>query len=69
MDNRTTDQQLLTAAQVAERLSIKESTIRAWLLARRLAAVRVGRRAIRIPASEVQRIIAEGTLRARENRP
>ena len=29
-----TERQLLTAAQVAERLSLKESTIRAWLLAR-----------------------------------
>ena len=68
MEIRTTEQQLLTAAQVAERLAMKESTIRAWLLARRLARVRVGRRAVRIPASEVQRIIDEGTVHARENR-
>jgi excisionase family DNA binding protein len=69
MEQRTTNaQQLLTAAQVAERLAIKESTIRAWLLARRLARVRVGRRAVRIPESEVERIIAEGTIHAREVR-
>jgi excisionase family DNA binding protein len=64
----TAEQKLLTAAQVAERLSIKESTIRAWLLGRRLARVRVGRRAVRIPASEVERIIAEGTIPARQPR-
>ena len=69
MERRATEQkQLLTTAQVAERLAIKESTIRAWLLARRLARVRIGRRAVRIPESEVERIIAEGTVSARENR-
>lgn len=55
-------QQLLTVSEVAARLALKESTIRAWLLARRLIGVRVGRRAVRIPVSEVERIIAEGTL-------
>jgi excisionase family DNA binding protein len=66
MEKRAAEQQLLTASEVAERLAIKESTIRAWLLARRLARVRVGRRAVRIPVSEVERIIAEGTILARE---
>ena len=65
---RAIEQQLLTAAQVAERLSMKESTIRAWLLARRLSHVRVGRRAVRVPASEVERILAEGSVPARELR-
>jgi excisionase family DNA binding protein len=67
MDKRATEQ-LLTAAQVAERLSMKESTIRAWLLARRLSHVRVGRRAVRVPVSEIERIIAEGSIPAREPR-
>jgi excisionase family DNA binding protein len=69
MESRTTtEQQLLTTAQVADRLSMKESTIRAWLLARRLLHVRIGRRAVRIPVCEVERIIAEGTVAARESR-
>lgn len=68
MEKRAPEQQLLTAAEVAERLSLKESTIRAWLLARRLSRVRVGRRAVRIPASEVERIISEGSAPAREPR-
>jgi excisionase family DNA binding protein len=66
MENRLSEQ-LLTTAQVAERLSMKESTIRAWVLARRLKHVRIGRRAVRIPADEVSRIIAEGSVPAREH--
>ena len=57
---------LLSVPEVAERLAIKESTVRAWLLRRRLEYVRVGRRSVRIRLSEVQRIIAEGTVPARE---
>jgi len=57
---------LLTVTQAAEALNLKPSTVRAWLLARRLARVRVGRRAVRIPASEIDRIVAEGTIPARE---
>jgi excisionase family DNA binding protein len=68
METRAPERQLLTAAQVAERLSLKESTIRAWLLARRLSHVRIGRRAVRVPVSEVDRIIAEGNVPARERR-
>jgi excisionase family DNA binding protein len=60
--------ELLTVQQAAALLGLKESTIRAWLLRRRIEAVRVGRRAIRIPASAVQRIIEAGTIPAREER-
>jgi excisionase family DNA binding protein len=56
---------LLTVREVAERLALKEATIRAWLLARRIASVRVGRRAVRIPCSEVDRVVAEGFVPAR----
>jgi excisionase family DNA binding protein len=68
MENRASEQQFLTAAQVADRLALKESTIRAWLLSRRLSCVRIGRRAVRIPICEVQRIIAEGSIPSREPR-
>jgi excisionase family DNA binding protein len=66
IDTRT--ERLLTAEQFAERLGIKLSTTRAWLLARRISKVRVGRRAIRIPESEVERIVREGMIPAREER-
>jgi excisionase family DNA binding protein len=59
---------LLTVAEAAERLALKESTVRAWLLARRLAKVRVGRRAVRIPVDAVERLIAAGTVPALEGR-
>jgi excisionase family DNA binding protein len=56
---------LLTVGEVAELLALKESTIRAWLLARRLVKVRIGRRAVRIPLNAVEKLIAEGTFPAR----
>jgi excisionase family DNA binding protein len=64
MEREFANLQLLTTAQAAERLAIKESTIRAWLLARRLSHVRIGRRAVRIPVGEVDRIIREGSVPA-----
>jgi excisionase family DNA binding protein len=63
-----TTQQLLTVKDVAQRLALKEATIRAWLLGRRIASVRVGRRAVRIPSSEIDRIVREGFVPARELR-
>ena len=62
------DQKLLTVREVAERLALKEATIRAWLLVRRIASVRVGGRAVRIPYSEVERIVSEGFVPARGQR-
>ena len=61
-------QQLLTVKEVADRLALKQSTIRAWLLARRIASVRVGRRAVRVPCSEVDRIVSNGFVPARGER-
>jgi excisionase family DNA binding protein len=59
---------MLTVRQCAEILAVKESTIRAWLLHRKLAKVRVGARAIRIPVAEVERLIEAGFVAARERR-
>lgn len=60
--------ELLTVPEAAQRLRLRESTIRAWILRRRLSRIRVGARAVRIPASEIDRIIAEGFIPAREQR-
>ena len=46
-------------------LEIKEATARKWLQERRIASVKVGSRAVRIPRSEVGRIIREGFRPAR----
>jgi excisionase family DNA binding protein len=67
MDRNPPDK-LLRVTEVAERLGLRVSTIRAWVLYRRIEAVRVGRRAIRIPSSAVQKIIEAGMIPAREPR-
>ena len=59
---------LLTVREVAQLLNLRESTVRAWLLRRRLAYTRVGKRAVRIFASEVDRVIDEGAVPARDAR-
>jgi excisionase family DNA binding protein len=54
---------LLRVDEVAERLNVRQSTIRAWLLGRRIPFVKVGR-CVRIPAAEIERFIAENTIPA-----
>lgn len=68
MENKIARQELLRVSEAAERLSVRESTVRAWLLARRIGRVRVGRRSVRIPAAEIERLIHEGTIPAKEDR-
>jgi excisionase family DNA binding protein len=58
---------LLRIAQVAERLSLKPSTIRAWVLLRKIAYVKIGG-AVRISEAEVERIIRDGMVPARPDR-
>ena len=59
---------LLSVPEVAQRLAIKQSTVRAWILRRRLEYVRVGKRSVRVPLREVLRVIAEGTVSSRVQR-
>ncbi len=56
------DKRLLRVEEAAELLAVKPSTIRAWLLRRKIGRVRVGARAVRVPASEVERLIREGEI-------
>jgi excisionase family DNA binding protein len=53
---------MLRVEQAAERLGIQPATIRSWILSRRIGYVRIGRRAVRIPESEIIRIIQAGTV-------
>jgi excisionase family DNA binding protein len=57
--------QLLTAKEAAERLGLKVSTIRAWILRRKLPHVNCGR-AVRIPADAIVEFIEKNTISARE---
>ena len=61
-------QKLLTVKEAAEALALKPSTVRAWLLRRKLPRVTCGR-AVRIPAEAVVEFIERNTIPAREPRP
>jgi excisionase family DNA binding protein len=54
------DKRLLTVLEAAEVLALKPKTVRAWIAARRIASVRLGS-AVRVPVSEVERLIEDGT--------
>lgn len=58
---------LLTVSQAAEILGVKVSTIRAWLLRRKLPRVNCGR-AVRIPAEAVTKFVERNTIPAKEDR-
>lgn len=59
---------LLTLSEVADKLSLKVSTLRAWVLRRRIPYVKLGR-LIRIRRADVEALIADATVPAHtENR-
>ena len=59
------DNDLLRVSQVAQRLGIKEGTVRLWLALRKLPRVQCGR-AVRVPATAVDEFIRRNTVPARE---
>jgi excisionase family DNA binding protein len=61
-----TEKRLLTVAEAATLLCVQPSTVRSWLLHRKhIGKVRIGTRAVRILAADVERLIQEGTIPAR----
>lgn len=56
-----TDRKLLTVREAADRLALREGTIRSWLSRRRLPKVRLGR-AVRIPSDAIEDLIRAGTI-------
>ena len=58
---------LLSVAETAEALGLKVSTVRAWLLRRKLPRVNCGR-AVRIPAEAIAQFIERNTIPAKEER-
>jgi excisionase family DNA binding protein len=60
---------MLTITQTSEALGIKESTVRAWLMRRKIGCVRLSPRCVRVPLEEVERMINEHTIPAHEPRP
>ena len=59
-------QKLLRVEEAAEYLNVRPSTIRAWLLRRRLPRVQIGTRAVRIPLPALERMVEANTIPARE---
>ena len=58
---------LLSVPQVAERLGVTRACIRRWILERKITTVKLGR-LIRVPASEIERLIDRGLRPARVER-
>jgi excisionase family DNA binding protein len=56
---------LLKVQEFAQALGITPSCVRRWLLEGKVAKVKLGR-LVRIPASECERLIDEGTQPARQ---
>ena len=62
-----TPSQLKTVEQAARDLAVSVHTIRAWIARRKIGSVRLGR-AVRIPATEITRLIEHGTVPALADR-
>lgn len=54
---------LLTVAEVAARLKCHPHTVRRWIWAHKLSAVKVGD-LVRVPSQEVERLMTEGLAKA-----
>ena len=59
--------QLRTVEQAAADLSVSIHTIRAWIAKRKIGAVRLGR-AVRVPSTEIARLVERGTIPALDDR-
>jgi excisionase family DNA binding protein len=57
----------LTIREAAEALNLSQPTIRAWIARRRIGFIRIGGRSIRVPTSEIDRLLSEGMVPAREH--
>lgn len=53
------NEELLTVPEFAAALKVKEATVRKWLLFRRIRAIKVGTSLVRIPASELDRLLTD----------
>ena len=57
---------LLSIPEFAGLLGVTHSCVRRWVLERRVGVVKVGR-LVRIPMAEFERIVTEGTRKARQS--
>jgi excisionase family DNA binding protein len=54
--------QLLTIREAAQRLGLREKTLRRWVALRKIEYIKAGARAVRISSSEIDRIIEVGRV-------
>lgn len=54
------EERLLSVQQAADRLGLKEATIRRMIFQRRIDTIRPSVRAVRIPESAIKRILEQG---------
>jgi excisionase family DNA binding protein len=54
------DEEMYSVRPAAQKIGIQEKTLRTWIAAGRIGYVRLGTRTIRVPLSEVNRILSEG---------
>lgn len=60
--------EILTIPEFAARLKITTACVRRWIVEKRVTTIKLGR-LVRIPASEAERMIDDGTRPARNRRP
>jgi excisionase family DNA binding protein len=58
--------EMLSVAEVAPKLGLRVSTVRAWLLLRKIPFVKLSARCVRIPRLEVEKLIRDRSIPARE---
>jgi excisionase family DNA binding protein len=58
------DSELLTAPECAALLRVQLSTVRAWILHKRLPVVRFGKRCVRFRRSDLDALIAQSLIPA-----
>ena len=67
MEKATSNRQAVTVREAGEMLAMSPHTMRAWIADRRIGIVRLGR-TVRVPISEVERLLETGSVPARRDR-
>jgi excisionase family DNA binding protein len=67
MNHKNDPVEQLTAKAFAKELGVSDLMIRAWLAQRRISYHKIGR-AVRIPRTELERLLAESLIPARPQR-
>ena len=64
MEKKLERQGLLTVAQAAQILGMKEGTVRDWILKRKISYLKLNGKAVRIRPEVIERLLAESEIPA-----